>query len=123
MLKHLYLQTAVSHPKAHGIHVDAIGKGCSRCLPIVLWKYLHKWSWCVLILKDYEKKDTNAPGSQNTTYISHLHFIRQSGIALHPYSKNLKGISSHLTFEQCIDIRFFGELHKICTASVYEGCN
>lgn len=47
-----YLQTAVAHAKAHGVHVDMIRQSRSRCLTVVLKKLLHKWKWSTLVFED-----------------------------------------------------------------------
>ena len=50
-----YLQAAVAHPEAHGVHVNVVGLSCLRSL-LVLRKSLYKWSWGVLVLKDCSDK-------------------------------------------------------------------
>ena len=51
-----YLQAAVAHPEAHGVHVNVVGlRGCRGLL--VLRESLYKWSWGVLVLKDCSNKN------------------------------------------------------------------
>ena len=50
-----YLQAAVAHPEAHGVHVDVVGLRGLRGL-LVLRESLYKWSWGVLVLKDCSNK-------------------------------------------------------------------
>lgn len=50
-----YLQAAVAHPEAHGVHVNVVGLSGLRGL-LVLRKSLYKWSWGVLVLKDCSDK-------------------------------------------------------------------
>lgn len=47
-----YLQTAVAHPEAHGVHVDVIWQRRARRLTVILRKLLHKWRWSALVFED-----------------------------------------------------------------------
>ena len=48
----LYLQAAVAHAKAHGVHVDMVRQSCPRCFPVILGKLLHKGRWSALVFED-----------------------------------------------------------------------
>lgn len=47
-----YLQTAVAHPEAHGVHVDVVGQSRPRRFPVVLRKLLHKGRRSALVFED-----------------------------------------------------------------------
>lgn len=47
-----YLEAAVAHAKAHGVHVDVIRQSRPRSLTVVLRKLLHKRRWSALVFED-----------------------------------------------------------------------
>lgn len=47
-----YLQAAVAHAEAHGVHVYMVRQSRPRCLAIVLRELLHEWRWSALVFED-----------------------------------------------------------------------
>lgn len=47
-----YLQTAVPHAKAHGVHVDVIRQSRPRRFTVILRELFHKRRWSALVFED-----------------------------------------------------------------------
>lgn len=47
-----YLQTAVAHAEAHGIHVDVVRQSRPRRFAIILRKLFHKRRWSALVFEN-----------------------------------------------------------------------
>lgn len=61
-----YLQTAVAHAEAHGVHIDVVRQSRSRCFAVVLRKLLHKWRRSAFVFEDWNK-------IRNILFILYIH--------------------------------------------------